>query len=199
LLPHIRRIPQRLLREQFAADASQKLGIDSAVLREELRQAALRRRDHIEVRTTALTEVERVMLRALAITDPEHEEARRTAVDAVSTQPQWFEGLGAFEALRMLGDRGAGDPMDVVEDPAQKALLADALLAETEPPSADTVLGAIVSLQQRKIEGELRDMRAQIQEAERRGDFAELALLTQRKLELDRVLRQLRGSGLSGN
>jgi DNA primase len=50
-----------------------------------------------------------------------------------------------------------------------------------------------VSLQRRKIEAELRDLRAQIQEAERRGDFAELALLTQRKLELDRALRQLRG------
>jgi DNA primase len=193
LLPHIRRIPHELVRLEFVRDASQKLGIDSAVMMADLRQAALRRRDHIEVRTTALTEVERVMLRALAITDPEHEEARRTAVEAVSSQPQWFEGLGAFEALRMLGDRGARDPMDVVEDPAQKALLAEALLAETEPPSADTVLGAIVSLQQRKIEGELRDMRVQIQQAERRGDFAELAVLTQRKLDLDRVLRQLRG------
>jgi DNA primase len=194
LLPHIRRIPQKLLREQFAADAAQKLGIDSAVLREELRQAALRRRDHIEVRTTALTEVERVLLRALAITDPEHEEARRTAVDAVTRQPQWFEGLGVLEALRALVERGVSGPMDVVEDPAQKALLAEALLAETEPPSADAVLGAIVSLQQRKIEAELRDMRAQIQEAERLGDFAELAVLTQRKLELDRVYRQLRGN-----
>jgi DNA primase len=199
LLPHIRRIPQKLLREQFAADAAQKLGIDSAVLREELRQAALRRRDHIEVRTTTLTEVERVLLRALAITDPEHEEARREAVDALSRQPQWFEGLGAFEALRVLAERGVRDPMDVVEDPAQRALLAEALLAEKETPSADTVLGAIVSLQQRKIEGELRDMRAQIQEAERRGDYAELAVLTQRKLELDRAYRQLRGSGASGN
>jgi DNA primase len=199
LLPHIRRIPQKLLREQFAADASQKLGIDSVVLREELRQAALRRRDHIEVRTTALTEVERVMLRALAITDPEHGEARRTAIDAVTTQPQWFEGLGVFETLRVLGDRGARDPMDVVENPSQRALLAEALLGETESPAVETVQGAIASLQQRKIEAELRDMRVQIQEAERRGDYAELAVLTQRKLELDRILRQLRGSGLSGN
>ncbi|MGC2614614.1 MAG: toprim domain-containing protein, partial [Terracidiphilus sp.] len=199
LLPHIRRIPQKLVRDQFAMDAAQKLGIDSAVLREELRQAALRRRDHIEVRTTTLTEVERVLLRALAITDPEHEEARRTAVDAVSRQPQWFEGLGAFAALQVLAERGVRDPMDVVEDPAQRALLAEALLAETEPPSADTVLGAIVSLQQRRNEAELRDMRAQIQEAERRGDYAGLAILTQRKLELDRALRQLRGSGSSGN
>src|ERR1035441_262631 len=73
LLPHIRRMPEKLARDQFAADAAQKLGIDSVVLREELRQAALRRRDHIEVRATALTEVERVLLRALAISDPENE------------------------------------------------------------------------------------------------------------------------------
>ncbi len=197
LLPHIRRIPQKLVRDQFAMDAAQKLGIDSAVLREELRQAALRRRDRIEVRATALTEVERVLLRALSITDPEHEEARRTASEAVSRQPQWFEALGVFEALRALCERGVHDPMDVVEDPIQKALLAEALLAENEPPSADTVIGAIVSLQQRRIEAELRDLRAQIQESERRGDFTELALLTQRKLELDRALRQLRGPASS--
>jgi DNA primase len=51
LLPHIRRIPQKLERDQFAHDAAQKLGIDSAVLREELRQAALKRQDRIEVRS----------------------------------------------------------------------------------------------------------------------------------------------------
>lgn len=195
LLPHIRRIPQKLARDQFAMDAAQKLGIDSAVLREELRQAALKRRDHVEVRTTVLTEVERVLLRALAITDPEHEEARRTAADAVTRQPQWFEGLTTAKALFLLAGRGSRDPMDVIEDEGQRAFLAEALLAETESPAAETVIGAIVSLQQRKIESELRDVRAQIGEAERRGDFAELAVLTQRKLELDRALRKLRDSG----
>lgn len=51
LLPHIRRIPNKLERDQFAHDAAQKLGIDSALLREELRQAALKRQDHIEPRS----------------------------------------------------------------------------------------------------------------------------------------------------
>jgi len=195
LLPHIRRIPQKLVRDQFAMDAAQKLGIDSAVLREELRQAALRRRDHIEVRVTALTEVERVLLRALAITDPEHEESRSTAGDAVQRQSQWFEGLGAFPALQALAHRGSRDPMEVVENAAQRALLAEALLAETEPPAVETVVDAIVSLQRRGIEADLREMRTRIQDAERKGDFAELAVLTQRKLELDRALRQLQASG----
>ena len=94
-----------------------------------------------------------------------------------------------------LASRGARDPMDVVEDSAQKALLAEALLAETEPPTAETVVSTVVSLQQRGIESQLREVRAQIAEAERRGDFAELAVLTQRKLELDRALRQLRSAG----
>ena len=195
LLPHIRRIPQKLVRDQFAMDAAQKLGIDSAVLREELRQAALKRREHVEVRTTTLTEVERVLLRALAITDPEHEEARRTAAEAVTRQPQWFEGLRVAASLGALAGRGSRDAMDVVEDPAQKALLAEALLAENEPPTAETVVSTVVSLQQRGIEAQLRETRAQIAEAERRGDFAELASLTQRKLDLDRALRQLRATG----
>ena len=55
LMPHIRRIPQKLERDQFAHDAAQKLGIDSAVLREEIRQAALKRQDHIEARAESQT------------------------------------------------------------------------------------------------------------------------------------------------
>jgi DNA primase len=199
LLPHIRRIPHELLRLEFVRDASQKLGIDSAVMLGDLRHAALKRREHIEVRTTTLTEVERVLLRALAITDPEQEEARRTAADAVAQQPQWFESLGIAPSLAALASRGAGDPMDSVGDPAQKALLAEALLAETEPPTPETVIGTIVSLQRRGIEAQLRDVRAQIGECERRGDLAELATLTQHKLDLDRSLRRLRTAGNGAN
>jgi DNA primase len=191
LLPHIRRMPEKLARDQFAGDAAQKLGIDSAVLREELRQAALKRRDRIETRAAVLTEVERVLLRALAITDPENQRARRLAAEALGTQPAWFEHLGMFSALQALAGRQAADPMDVVEDAAQRALLAEALLAETKPPEENEVLSAIQELEERAIAARLRDLRALIAEAERRGDFAELALLTQQKLELDRALRGL--------
>ncbi len=191
LLPHIRRMPEKLARDQFAADAAQKLGIDSAVLREELRQAALKRRDRVEARAATLTEVERVLLRALAIDDPEYERARRLAAEALAQQPAWFEHLGTFAAMQALAGRQANDPIEVVEDPAQRALLAEVLLAETKPPSESEVRSAIQEIQERAIEARQRELRAQIAEAERRGDFAELALLTQQKLDLDRALRQL--------
>jgi DNA primase len=193
LLPHIRRNPEKLARDQFAADAAQKLGIDSAVLREELRQAALKRRDRVEQKPIALTEVERVLLRALAITDPEGEAARRMAAEAVVQQPAWFEHLGAFPGLQALACRAANDPMDVVEDAAQRALLAEALLGENRLLELDEVESALQEVQERAIESRLRNLRAQIAEAERRGDYAELAVLTQQKLELDRALRELQG------
>jgi DNA primase len=191
LLPHIRRMPERLARDQFAGDAAQKLGIESSVLREELRQAALKRRDHIETRASVLTEVERVLLRALAITDPESESARHRAGQSIFEQPAWFEHLGAFPALQALAGRNAGDPMDAVEDPAQRALLAEVLLAEVKSPEENEVESAIQELEERAIGARLRDLRALIAAAEQRGDFAELAMLTQQKLELDRVLRSL--------
>jgi DNA primase len=194
LLPHIRRMPEKLARDQFAGDAAQKLGIESSVLREELRQAALKRRDHIETRASGLTEVERVLLRALAIIDPESESARRRAGESIAEKPAWFEHLGTFPALDALARRKAGDPMEAVEDPAQRALLAQVLLAEVKPPEEMEVESAIQELEERAIGSELRDVRARIAGAEQRGDFAGLAVLTQHKLELDRALRNLHTS-----
>jgi DNA primase len=192
LLPHIRQIPERLTRDQFAADAAQKLGIDSAVLREELRQAALKRRDHVEARTTSLTEVERVLLRALAITDPEDEQARHLAAEALVIQPASFEHLGSFAALNALAARQATDPMESVEDDAQRALLAEALLGETKPPDESEVQSAIQEVEERAVESRLRRLRAEIAEAERRNDLDALAQLTQQKLDMDRDLQRLR-------
>jgi DNA primase len=193
LLPHIRRMPEALAREQFAADAAQKLGIGSSVLREEVRLAALRRRERVEERAAKLTEVEKVLLRALAVTDPEGAEARLLATEALTNNAAWFEHLGAFGAIQALAGRAAKDPMEAVENQGQRALLAEALLGESRPPEANEVESAVQEVQERAIEGRLREMRAQIAEAERNGDFAGLALLAQKKLELDQVLRRLHG------
>ncbi len=191
LLPQIRRIPETLAREQFAADAAQKLGIGSAVMREELRQAALRRRDRVDSRPAVLSEVERVLLRVLANTEIESAYARHLVTEALKKEPGCFEHLAACPALHALAGREAKDPMEVVEDPAQKALLAEALLGETRPPDDREVESALQEVEERAIEGRLRDLRAQIAEAERRGDQAGLALLTQQKLDLDRALKEV--------
>ncbi len=193
LLPHIRRLPEALAREQFAADAAQKLGIGSAVLRDEVRLAALRRRERVEEHAAKLTEVEKVLLRALAVTDPDGAEARLLAAEALTNNAVWFEHLGAFGAMQTLAKRAAKDPIEAVEDPGQRALLAEALLGESGPPTANETESAVQEVEERAIEGRLRELRAQISEAERSGDFAGLAIFTQKKLDLDRTLRRLQG------
>src|SRR5277367_4313252 len=68
LLPHIRRIPNRIQRDEFAADAAQKLGIDSAILRQELKQAAATRTESIHAHSAEpASEIERILIRALVL------------------------------------------------------------------------------------------------------------------------------------
>ena len=191
LLPHIRRMPEKLARDQFAGDAAQKLGIDSAVLREELRQAALRRRDHVETRATALTRSSASCSGRWPSMTPKTRTPVGSPLRPLLSNLHGLSILAHFSRSRRWPSRQARDPMEVVEDQAQRALLAEALLAEVKPPDASEVRGAIQQIQEHAMETRQRELRALIAEAERRGDFAELALLTQQKLDLDRALQQL--------
>ncbi len=188
LMPHIRRMPDRVMRAEFAADAAQKLGIDSALVREELRQAASKRRD--EVRPTgvdALTEAERVLLRAAAST-PESRVCLRV-FQALHDQPQSFEGLSIASILHVLRDRGPLEPLAAVSDPGHRALLAQALLRESGEVELREVEAALESLKYRHLEALQRRVRADIAEAERRGDLAQLAVFMAEKLKVDRQMR----------
>src|SRR5438034_8087638 len=68
LLPHIQRVPSRIVRDELAHEISQKLGIDSAVLRQELRHAAsTRATSAVKAPAEAqVTDAEKVLIRALA-------------------------------------------------------------------------------------------------------------------------------------
>jgi DNA primase len=195
LLPHIRRMPETLAREQFAADAAQKLGIGSSVLREELRHAALKRRERVESRPAALTEVERVLLRALANTDMEGAYGRHLAAEAIHKEPTWFEHLASFPALQALAGREARDPMEVVDEPAQKALLAEALLGETRPAEDGLVAETLAWLEASFLEQKLRQIRAQMTEAERSSGWQMALELNSTRSQVEKRLSELKAAG----
>jgi DNA primase len=94
--------------------------------------------------------------------------------------------------LQELADRRTRDPLEAVTDEAQRGLVAQALMHEEHPPPATEVAGAIQELEERANESRQRELRQSIAEAERRGDFAEVAALMKEKMELDRRLRELR-------
>ena len=199
LLPHIRRMPNRIHRDEFAADAAQKLGIDSAVMRQELKQAAATRSESVRShQSDPLSETERVLLRALVL--PEDDPARTIAATQLIDHPEWVENLPAAALLEALAHAPVPpNPLDAAPDQQSRVLLARTLQDTVEPDHStgnpqltltEQVENALHTLEHRHLERRQRETRALIAEADRRGDHAMLTQLTAEKLKIDRLLRE---------
>ena len=192
LLPHIRRMSNPIQRDEFAADAAQKLGIDSALMRQELKSAASNRVACIAAhRSEPLTETERILLRALVL--PESEPARVIASTTLAENPALFADLVTADLLDVLAHAPApSNPLDAAPTDELRAHLATAL--QHAPPPGDPTLmaqveGALKTLERRRLERRQRELRTQIAEADRRGDQQMLAKLMAEKVQVDRALR----------
>ena len=192
LLPHIRRMPNALHRGEFVNDAAQKLGIDSALLLQEVKQAAAQRTASIPVhRSEPLTETERILLRALVL--PESDPARVIASTHLAEHPEWIADLATADLLDALTHAPAPpNPLDAAHTEESRAHLVLAL--DHSPQSTDHSLteqveGALHTLEHRRLERRQRELRSQIAEADRRGDTEMLNKLIQEKLGIDRNLR----------
>ncbi|HEY4010677.1 MAG TPA: DNA primase [Acidobacteriaceae bacterium] len=198
LLPHIRRIPNAIVRNEFATNAAQKLGIESSLVLQELKQAAQQRLESVRTpQPRAVTEVERILLSALVL--PEADSARALAAGTLGAHPEWFSDLPTAGIIEVLVNAPAPEnPFDAAPDANSRALLASALHASSEMPEvaqeqqalADRVRGALETLQERYQERRGRELRAAMSEAQRRGDEPMLHRLMQEKIALDRERRQ---------
>src|SRR6202161_4751189 len=150
LLPHIQRVPNRIVRDELAMEISQKLGIDSAVLRQELKHAATTRAA-TQVKAAAeaqITGAERVLVRALASatqmqanaarsstregTDKEFDPARQAQYALQSEH--LYEGLAAQSLIEALLEAGAevANVMALPKTEEDRRLLASILISEEE-------------------------------------------------------------------
>src|ERR1022692_1534671 len=167
LLPHIQRVPNRIVRDELALEISQKLGIDSAVLRQELKHAATSR-SASAVKATAeaqITGAERVLIRALASatemqsaltrssardgTDEEFDPARQAQYALQSEQ--LYEGLASQSLMEALLEAGTeaetADVMALPKTEEDRRLLASILMHdEEEELTPETVEGAVRAL-----------------------------------------------------
>ncbi|HEX3661659.1 MAG TPA: DNA primase [Acidobacteriaceae bacterium] len=193
LLPHVRRIPSRITRDAFANDAAQALGIDSALVRAELKDAAARRRDHLAVHETPLSRSEQILLQAFA--------APRSAECYLVAEGAWHQHQHEFAALRadartmidQLRARPDGaDALACLATEEHRRLLAALFLSiHDAEPEPDHVEEAILALRIAALEQEQRQLRAEIERAERAANAPELARLGAAKLEIDRRLREI--------
>ena len=203
LLPHIRRMPDAVAREEFAKDAAFGLKIGESVLRDELRKAALKRREHIEVQDSGLKRADRILVRAILA----EENLRAQIAEALSEHPEWFEHLTAFPAVCAM--IRSADPMEALQDAGQRDLVARIVfqaaqapvplsqrtsseLGEELSPTLELVRGTIDGLHREWLELRHRDLVMNIQEAERQGDFQRAVQLAQEKLSVNRALTKIK-------
>ncbi len=188
LLPHIRRMPNAITRQDFATEAAHRLGIDSALVRDELKQAAANRRDRLPGHVqAAVSETEKLLLRSLA--GAREAEPFRLVAEALDAHPGHFEALGCAALLAALRSRTQEEALPAIEDAVARSLLARVLMAEGSAIAAGDVRAALDSLRHGSLVREQRRLRGDIAEAERRADAVQLASLMQRKQALDRELR----------
>jgi DNA primase len=207
LLPHIQRVPSRIVRDEWANEISHRLGIESAVLRQELRHAAGSR---AASRVSALggagvTDAERVLIRALCSDaswqtpvssreglDTEFEPARQTHF--ALTRERLHEGSAAgalIDALLLACEQGL-DPMSLPLEDVDRRLLASVLMDEHEELTPELLESAMHSLRKKRNARELEQLQHKVKELETKDDVRSRAELAQEKLRLKRTMRSLR-------
>jgi DNA primase len=205
LLPHVQRIPSRIVRDELAQEIAQKLGIDSAVLRQELRHVAVNR-SAAAVKAPAeaqVTDAERILIRALASarqiqTGDDHISARDGAEEEFDPARQvqfalQSEGLhrgmvteSLAEALLNAGPEVA-DVIDVPRSEAERRLLASILLKEDEELTAERVEGAVRALRRVHLRRRLEQVQRDLQSS-RGGEPRQMQALLEEKMRLKRAL-----------
>ena len=216
LLPHVQRVPSRIVRDELAQEIAQKLNIDSAVLRQELRYvASTRSAATVKAPTeTQVTDAERILIRALASarqmqpgedhisqrdgargSNKEEEfDPARQARFALENEPL-HRGLATESLVESLLIAGA-DVADVMEAPqsdADRRMLATILLKEDEELTPELLERAVRALQKIHLKREMTRVLGELRldkgtDPDRRNDLLR---------ELERVKRSLMDPGLA--
>jgi DNA primase len=204
LLPHVQRVPSRIARDELANEISHRLGIESSVLRQELRRAATARTaPRVQSAVTAeCTDAERVLIRALAARelghatvsqregqDPDFDPARQ-AHFALSEEPLHV-GCGAEELINALltGVEEGADAMSLPLSEEHRALLASILMQSNEELTPELLESALRSLKRRNQRRELERLQRRVKELEVKEDLASRVQLAQERLRLKQASR----------
>jgi DNA primase len=205
LLPHIQRVPSRIVRDELAREMAQKLGIDSSVLRQELKHAAATRstaslKAPVDVQ---VTDAEKILIRALAsATEVQTSEGHLSARDGAEEefdpcrQAQFVLkseslhlGLATESLVEVL--LGAGpESISVTDLPlpdADRGLLASVLMKDDEELTPERLEGAVRGLRRIQLRRKLERVQRELQ-ATRGQEAGRLQALLQEKVRLKRAL-----------
>ncbi len=203
LLPHIQRVPSRIVRDELAREMAQKLGIDSAVLRQELKHAAANRSTaSLKARAEVqITDAERILIRALVSateiqTSDEHFSARdgveeefdpcRQAQFALKSE-LLHQGVAAESLIEVLLRSEVVHVTDLPLPEADRNLLASVLMKDEEELSAERLEGAVRALRRIQLRRKLERVQRELQ-VTRGREAGQIQALLEEKMRLKRAL-----------
>jgi DNA primase len=120
------------------------------------------------------------------------------AAEQLAANPEWYADLASATLMEVLANGPAPEnPLEAAPDDSSRLLLASVLHQATGESDAsremlhEQVGNALRTLQVRRLERRLRELRTSIAEAQRRGDEGMLRQLAHEKLQVDGQLRLL--------
>jgi DNA primase len=190
LLPYVQKIPNRLLRSEWATRIAQQLRLDEPVLRAALSKAAAERRSGLKVAPElvgrAAKPAERRLIRMLAEADEFRKELAERLKDA-----RLYEGLetekvfGALIAANLAGSAMDATAIAAGLEERDRRMLFEILFEESSELTWEEAASCLESLQNRQAERALADVQRSI---EANPAPAELRSLLEKKQELMRRL-----------
>jgi DNA primase len=194
LLPYVQKIPNRILRSEWATRIAQQLRLDEPVLRAALSKAASERRGAVKTQPElvgrAAKPVERMLIRMLA-----EGEGFRGELAKHLQQGQLYLGLETEKIFAALIAAGlSGQPIQTTEVAAaledrDRRLLYEILFEETSELTWEEAQSCVEALRHRQAEKQLADVQRSI---EANPAAPELRNLLQKKQQLMRQLAAAR-------
>jgi DNA primase len=194
LLPYIQKIPNGILRSEWATRIAQQLRIEEPLLRSALSKAAKERRSEIktapELIGRAAKPVERRLIRMLAEAEGFRHELAQQLQNARLYHGLETEKIFAALVIASL----AGQPLQTTEvaavlDERDRRLLFEILFEEANEPTWEEALSCIEALQHRQAEYELAEVQRSI---EANPPAPEMRGLLEKKQDLMRRLAAAR-------
>ena len=196
LMPYVQRIPDRILRSEWATRIAQQLRIEEPVLRESMRKAANDRRSEVKARPELIGRVGKPAERRLVQMLIEAEEFRSQLAQEILAE-ELHRGLESERILATLieacakGVRPDAAELAMALEDRDRRLLFEIAFESAAPATWEEAQSCLAVLRRRRAEEELSAVQRQIESfAAAAGAAAggELRRLLERKQELRRRL-----------
>jgi DNA primase len=190
LLPYLQKIPNKLLRSEWATRIAQQLRVDEPVLRAELSRAAKERRRELKTQPELLGRlakpVERRLIRMLVdAEDFKVELARRLHQERLYEGMEAEKIIAALIAANLAPEPAGASEVAATLDERDRRLFFEVLFEEEDTPTWEEAESCLSALQRRQVERAVAEVQRDI-EAQPAG--ANLRALLERKQELMRRL-----------